>query len=196
MGVSTKGVARKSAKAPREVIPDDKLKSDPKNYRLHPPRNQELIRRSLEEIGGFRSIAVDGDNIIRAGNGVYEQAEALGMKVRIVDSAPDELIAVRRKDLTGDEARRAALFDNQAGTTSEWDFEQLADTLANESELLEGIFQQSELNTLARVETVAQEQVQHLAHSYYIIVECTSEEQQLNLLEKFTEEGLTCRAAS
>ena len=58
-------------------------------WRRHPRRNQELIRRSLEEVGPFRSIALDGDGIVRAGNGVLEQAQALGLKVRVVEAKAD-----------------------------------------------------------------------------------------------------------
>lgn len=74
---------------------------DPRNARRHPDANKAVIRQSLEEVGAFRSIAVDGDGVIRAGNGVFEQAQALGLKVRVVDAAPDELIAVKRADLRG-----------------------------------------------------------------------------------------------
>lgn len=172
------------------------LKSDPQNFRLHTPRNKDLIRQSLEEIGGGRSILVDGDNIIRAGNGVYEQAEVLGMKIRVIDANPDELIAVRRPDLKGDKARRAALYDNQASNTSEWDYEKLSDTLEQEQALLDGIFNSNELATLAHSERVAVEQMERIAQNRYIIIECESEEHQLELLERFVAEGLTCRAAS
>lgn len=80
-----------------------------------------MIRASLEEVGPFRSIAIDGDGIVRAGNGVYEQAQALGLKVREVEAAPDELIAVKRPDLRGKQAERAAQWDNRAAETAEWD---------------------------------------------------------------------------
>ncbi|HLF28207.1 MAG TPA: hypothetical protein VJG32_17900 [Anaerolineae bacterium] len=103
------------------------LRPDPQNARRHPGRNKEMIRASLKEIGAFRSIAVDGDNIVRAGNGVFEQAEALGLKVRVIDARPDELIAVRRPDLKGKKAVRAALLDNRAGELSEWDVDVLAE---------------------------------------------------------------------
>lgn len=101
------------------------LTKDPNNARRHTDRNKALIRQSLEELGAFRSIAVDGDDVIRAGNGVFEQAQELGLKVRIVEAAPDELIAVKRPDLTGDKAARAALYDNQTAELSEWDAEVL-----------------------------------------------------------------------
>lgn len=102
-------------------------KPDPKNARHHPDRNKAMIRASLEEVGPFRSIGVDGDGIVRAGNGVYEQAQALGLKVREVEAAPDELIAVKRPDLRGDAAVKAALWDNRTAETSEPDYIRLAE---------------------------------------------------------------------
>lgn len=124
-----------------------KIKPDPKNARRHPARNREIIRRSLEEIGAFRSIAVDGDDIIRAGNGVYEQAQELGIKIRIVEAGPDELIAVKRSDLRGDKAEKAALYDNQAGDLSEWDADILA-LLADESpQVVEEVFEPGEIES-------------------------------------------------
>lgn len=184
-------MARKKSNLDRPL-----LKVDPSNYRLHPQRNKDLIRQSLEEVGAFRSIGIDGDNIIRAGNGVYEQAEILGLKVRVIEAEPDELIAVKRSDLKGAKARRAALYDNQSAATSEWDFAKLQDTLEHESEILNGIFQANELAVLNRSTAVADEQIERLSSNYYIIVECSSEDQQLELLERFVSEGLTCRAAS
>lgn len=100
---------------------------DPKNARRHGDRNKQMIRASLEEVGAFRSIGVDGDDIVRAGNGVYEQAQALGLKVREIEDAPDELIAVKRPDLRGDAAIKAALWDNRTSETSEPDYAVLAD---------------------------------------------------------------------
>jgi len=121
------------------------LKPDPQNARRHPARNKELIRQSLEDVGAGRSILVDGDGIIRAGNGVFEQAEALGLKIRQVEAAPDELIAVVRPDLTGEKAERAALYDNQAGDLSEWDLEVIKLLADERPEVVEGIIDQGDL---------------------------------------------------
>lgn len=123
------------------------LKLDPTNARRHPQRNKAMIRQSLEEIGGFRSIGVDGENIVRAGNGVFQQAQELGLKVRIIDAKPDELIAVRRLDLSGKKAIRAALLDNRTSETSEWDTEILA---ALDKEFLDGLWDENEFAELFR----------------------------------------------
>lgn len=131
----------------------DNLRSDPKNARLHPDKNKAMIRRSLEEVGGFRSIAIDGDDIVRAGNGVFEQAQELGMEVRVVDADPNEIIAVRRKDLKGDAAIRAALYDNAASDTSTFDSVVIQDILQSERHLLDGILTDQDLARILSDET-------------------------------------------
>ncbi|HZQ06045.1 MAG TPA: hypothetical protein VFD70_05655 [Anaerolineae bacterium] len=124
------------------------LKFDPRNARLHGDRNKQVIRQSLQEVGAFRSIAVDGENIVRAGNGVLEQAQGLGIKVKVVDAKPDELIAVRRKDLRGKLAERAAILDNRAGELAEWDPQVIADLAQSNPAALEGLWSQRELKDL------------------------------------------------
>ena len=100
------------------------LKYDPRNYRIHTDKNKRLIKKSLEDCGTGRSILLDKNDVIIAGNGVYEQALELGLKVRIVESDGNELIAIRRTDLsTEDEKRKLlALADNHTSDTSMFDF--------------------------------------------------------------------------
>lgn len=129
--------------------PSNQLKYDPKNLRIHNERNKSVIKQSLLDTGPFRSIAVDRDGIIRAGNGVYEQASALGYTVRIVDSGPNELIAVRRPDLFGRRAERAGLADNHSSDTSEMDNLALAQIAANDRQFLEGLYSADEISSLA-----------------------------------------------
>lgn len=117
---------------------------DPRNARRHPDANKAVIRQSLEEVGPFRSIAVDGDNIIRAGNGVFEQAQELGLKVRVVEAAPDELIAVKRSDLRGEMAERAAILDNRSGELAEWDAQVLAMLKEDSPQVVEGLWDDKE----------------------------------------------------
>lgn len=110
-----------------------KIKLDKRNSRLHSEKNKTVIHDSLKHLGAARSIVVDGQDVVIAGNGVYEQAQRLGIPVRIVESDGKELIAVKRTDLkTDDEKRKAlALADNQIGDLSEFDCAQL-DALLNE----------------------------------------------------------------
>jgi hypothetical protein len=125
-------------------VKESKLRPDPKNARRRTDRGRKMIESSLREVGAFRSIAVDADGIIRAGNGVAEAAKKLGMKIRIVKGKSNELIAIQRDDLRGRKAERAALFDNRTGELSVWD----PDILAGLSDpMLQGIFEPIELPT-------------------------------------------------
>ena len=96
------------------------IKIDPRNYRIHGDENKRLIHKSLVECGAGRSVLADRDNVLIAGNGVYEEAQKLGLKVRIVESDGTELIVIKRKDLsTEDEKRKLlALADNHTSDTS------------------------------------------------------------------------------
>jgi DNA modification methylase len=99
-----------------------KIKQDRRNYRVHNEENKRVIRKSLEELGAGRSIVIDNEGEIIAGNGVYEQAQKLGIKTKIVETDGSELVVVKRTDLaTGDDKRkRLAIADNAASDTSEW----------------------------------------------------------------------------
>ena len=46
------------------------LKPDLANARAHNPRNIGMIADALQQVGAARSIVVDEDNVILAGNGV------------------------------------------------------------------------------------------------------------------------------
>lgn len=100
------------------------IKYDGKNFRKHSDENKRMIRRSLEELGAGRSVVIDADNELIAGNGVYEQAEALGLGVKVVETDGSELVVVKRTDLhTEDEKRkRLAFADNATSDHVEWDF--------------------------------------------------------------------------
>ena len=99
------------------------IKFDERNYRKRSKKNKAIIKKSLSELGAGRSILLDNEDSLIAGNGVYEQAQALGIPVRVIETDGSELIAVKRTDLaTGDEKRRKlALADNVASDLSEFD---------------------------------------------------------------------------
>lgn len=113
-------------------MPD--LKMDPRNYRIHTDKNKRLINKSLVECGTGRSILFDNDDCIIAGNGVYEQAKALGLPVRVIESDGTELIAIKRTDLSTEDSRRKALAlaDNYTSDTSMFDIEAIVDDFDQE----------------------------------------------------------------
>ncbi len=105
------------------------IKKDRRNYRIHSEKNKRLIKKSLKELGAGRSILIDNDDNIIAGNGVFEQAEAMHIPVRIVETDGSELVVVKRTDIKEDDPKRKqlALLDNHASDTSEFDFEAITE---------------------------------------------------------------------
>ena len=102
------------------------LVGDHKNARRRTDRSSQLIKESLQKYGAARSIVIDEDNRILAGNGTVQGAKDAGLKnVRIIDADGDEVIAVRRSGLTEDQKVGLALADNRTGDLSEWDAEML-----------------------------------------------------------------------
>jgi site-specific DNA-methyltransferase (adenine-specific) len=102
------------------------LKFDHKNARKRTDSSARLIQESLQRYGAARSIVIDEDNRILAGNGTIEGAKALGLtKLKVVEAAGDEIIAVRRSGLSEDDKVGLALADNRAAELSDWDAEML-----------------------------------------------------------------------
>lgn len=107
----------------------EKIKYDKRNFRKHSDANKAAIRKSLEECGAGRSVVVDADDELIAGNGVYEQAERLGIKTRVIETDGSELVVVKRTVLhTDDEKRKKLAFaDNASSDNVEWDIPTLTE---------------------------------------------------------------------
>jgi DNA modification methylase len=104
----------------------DNLKTDHKNARKRTDRSAKLISESLQRYGAARSIVIDENNRILAGNGTIEGAKAAGIKnLRIIETDGDEIIAVRRTGLTEDQKVGLALADNRTSDLSDWDKDML-----------------------------------------------------------------------
>ena len=102
------------------------LKQDHKNARKRTETSASLLKESLQRYGPARSIVIDEDDRILAGNGTVEAALGLGIEgLRVIDANPDEIIAVRRTGLTEDQKVGLALADNRTADLAEWDAEML-----------------------------------------------------------------------
>lgn len=107
--------------------PEAEISYDANNYRIHSAENKQLIKKSLEDCGAGRSILIDNENEIIAGNGVYEQAKKLGIPVKVVETDGKELVVVKRTDLKTDDQKRKilAVMDNTTSDSSEFDIEKM-----------------------------------------------------------------------
>lgn len=101
------------------------LKFDDKNFNKHTEYGMSLLEKSLRQNGAGRSILIDKDNNIIAGNGIIEAAGNIGLEdLQIVETDGTKIVAVKRTDiaLDSEEGRTMALADNAtAAADLEWD---------------------------------------------------------------------------
>ena len=104
------------------------IKFDAQNYRTHDDKTLKLIKKSLKELGAGRSILIDSEGEIIAGNATYKQAQELGLPIKVIESDGKSLIVVKRTDLkTQDKKRKKlALADNSTSDKVQWDFDHIA----------------------------------------------------------------------
>ena len=115
-------------KTEKEITHIKDLKFDGNNARLHNPRNIGMIEHSLNDVGAARSIVIDENGTILAGNGLVEAASQAGIhKVRVIQADGNEIIAVQRNNLSEEQKTLLALYDNRTSELSTWNPLVLAD---------------------------------------------------------------------
>lgn len=119
-----------------QVVNIETLVQDDHNFNKGTEAGRELMERSFKELGAGRSIVIDKDGRIIAGNKSQQAAMAAGIKkVRIIETQGDELVAVKRTDLSLDskEGRELALADNLTTQINlQWDEAELQSVAAQE----------------------------------------------------------------
>lgn len=110
-----------------KVIDISEIKQDGLNFNKGTFEGTRMMENSFRKFGSGRSILVDKDNNIIAGNKTAETAQAIGIsKVRVVESDGKKLIVVKRTDLSLDskEGRELAIADNATSQANLcWDTE-------------------------------------------------------------------------
>ena len=108
-----------------QVVDVSWLIPDNHNFNVGNEEGKQLIARSFREHGAGRSVLLDKNNRLIAGNKAAEGAIASGIKrVRIIETTGDELVAVKRTDIDLDsaEGRKMAYLDNLTQQVSlTWD---------------------------------------------------------------------------
>jgi len=172
------------------------LKPDHRNARRRTDRSAALIAKSLKQFGAARSIVIDEENRVLAGNGTIEGAKAAGIQnVRIIETDGSELIAVRRSGLSEEQKVALAIADNRSSDLSEWDDEMLAQI--SQEQDLEPWFTSDELAKICGVdddEDLSEDQSDQLTETYSILISCSDEVEQSAALETLTNQGFQCRA--
>lgn len=108
----------------KELIDIEELRQDNLNFNKGTYEGEVLIKKSLERFKAGRSVLIDKDNNIIAGNKTVQAAATMGLKVRVIETTGDELVAVKRTDIDIDskEGRELALADNRTAQINlAWD---------------------------------------------------------------------------
>ena len=118
-------MAKQDKQAPtegNEIKTAADLKQDGNNYRKHSDTNKARIKKSIDEAGLGRSVVIDADGVLIAGNGVQQVVDP-DTPVRVIETDGTELVVVKRTDLHTDDPRRKtlALADNATSDDVEWD---------------------------------------------------------------------------
>lgn len=186
------GMAKKIVEASGEMrvetIAIGELSFDPANVRLHPTKNLEAIKASLRRFGQQKPIVVDASGVIRAGNGTYAAAKALGWKQ----------LAIVRSDLPAVELTAFAIADNRTGELAEWDDDLLAQQLGSLAEdgfdLSDVGFDEKDMKKMLGEEDENSAGETLGDGKFMIVVTCRDEQQQVELLERFADEEIECKA--
>lgn len=171
----------------------DTLHEDPANARKHPDRNRATVRASLQEFGQVEALVVEaGTGRVIGGNCRLAELRALGRKE----------VMVSEVDVHGVDATRLGLVLNRSAETAEWDADTLAKLLGGLGDDAEGLgWDQDELERLLGKDEeppppVPDPEIDAIQGTFAILVTCDDELHQRELLEKFEEEGIKCRAWS
>lgn len=171
------------------LIPDDK------NFNKGTEYGQKLLEDSLREFGAGRSILIDKNNRIIAGNKTVENAGQIGMNdVIIVETDGTKLVAVKRTDIDLDtqKGRKMALADNSIGKVDlSWDEELLAAVAEDMN------FDPHDWGVDIGVELPDDDEEKEAKEKHvddwFINIECTGESQCQQLYDELIKRGIICK---
>lgn len=166
-------------------IPAHDLQPNPRNWRTHPAVQQDALRAILAEIGyaGALLAREQDDGSLQLIDG-HLRAE----------TTPDQLLPVLVLDVTEAEAHKLLAFYDPISALAGRDEErarELAAEVETSSPVLRAMLDQ--LQDAHSSEPADSSAASEFATCYQLVVQCDDEDQQRDLFERFTAEGLSCR---
>ena len=174
-----------------EIWALDRLKPYARNSRTHSKDQIARIAKSIEEFGFTNPILVAEDGTIIAGHGRSMAAALLKMTTVPVIVA---------SGWTATQRKAYVIADNKIALDAGWDEELLKLELGELAETdfdldLTGFNEDALDKLFGRIaQDVVDTSPQLSGLSYSVVVRCTSEEHQTEMLERFEGEGLKCEA--
>ena len=167
------------------------LRPNPRNWRIHPAEQQNALRAILAEVG-----YVDALLARECADGALELIDG---HLR-AETTPDQLVPVLILDVDENEADLVLATFDPLSQLAEPDTEKLNELFHDLDIAAEPLRQM--LADLVGPSDAAQpiepspaaDESDRLGAKYHVLVECDDESQQSQLLSRFTEEGLRCRA--
>lgn len=171
------------------------LTFDDKNFNKGTQYGQHLMSKSLQQFGAGRSILVDKNGRIIAGNKTAEAFGSIGLEnIKIVKSSGEELVVVQRDDIDLDtpEGREFALADNQTAKVNiDFDFELIDSELENNVIEEWGI----DVEDSKDGKDTDSEDGDGGDTEFTVTVKCHSKLQQEEVFYKLTNEGYDCKVS-
>jgi hypothetical protein len=163
------------------------IKFDKRNYRKHSDSNKRKIKKSLQECGAGRSVLVDADDTLIAGNGVFEQAQAMGIPTRVIETDGTELVVVKRTDLRTDDDKRKllAMADNATSDNVEWEDDLLNDDF--------GLDVLEDWDIKLKTQKESKDLSDDITFEYKLQITLSNENEQEQLYNELIERGYECR---
>lgn len=166
-----------------DLIPDDR------NFNKGTEFGDSLLEKSLRDYGAGRSILIDKNNRIIAGNKTAQKAGEIGLDdVIIVETDGNKIIAVKRTDidLDSEQGRKLALADNATGYINlNWDNDELKLNFDAVDLKKWGLF--------IDVDASPQDNSGSFVNIFEVVIECTNESEQENIFNELTKKGYKCR---
>lgn len=163
------------------------IKFDKRNYRKHSDGNKRKIKKSLQECGAGRSVLIDADDTLIAGNGVFEQAQAMGIPTRVIETDGTELVVVKRTDLRTDDDKRKllAMADNATSDNVEWEDNLLTDDF--------GLDVLEDWDIKLKEQKESKDLSDDISFEYKLEITLSNETEQEQLYNELIERGYKCR---
>lgn len=170
-----------------EIVEVSTLKPHPRN-----PNNgdQERLSASIDAHGQFETKLISADNFVLSGNHFYHDAMEKGRKRMAVIRLP-----IQHDSAQAIEIMLAANHITRKGKDDKGILEELLLAVKEQQGSLAGAgFDDDELDRLLAEAEAASDAALGADLEYKVIVDCTSEDHQAQLLERFEAEGLKVKA--
>jgi hypothetical protein len=167
-------------------VPARDLQPNPRNWRTHPPAQQDALRAILAEVG-------------YAGALLARETDDGGLQLidghLRAETTPEQLVPVLVLDVSEAEANKLLAFYDPLAALAGRDEEQarqLAAEVETSSPILQGLLEslRGGQAKAANPQTAGDDL---LAPSYQLVVQCADEAQQRELFERLSAEGLSCK---